>query len=582
MTTYEDRFKNWIVNTDAKLDSDYYNSENNNWDVIRNMIASKGVEILSSVAFEEWLQNNEFKPKDAVATFSDLPQDAELKELRGVLDENSVYVFDGTQWVKQSNINFDGLEPIKQAVVTVKENVSKVDERTSGFINIKEFGAVGDGVTDDTQALKDAINACKKGGQFAGHAIYVPTGKYKITSMITIDAPVNIFGVSSGNNSNYNQAPQFIFENCSAFYFTNTAEYCDFNNIRLTGNKSGNIDIANNVFGYAAFNFGSGAAGVFGNMIVENFDVGYVSFTRIGDAWSGAYRFFNQVKFRQNTYNVIQKGYTTDLNFLQCDFRDSLTGKTGRIYIDSSDKDSYQSTNFVNCTFELLGTADSRDYMKYGMIIKGNSTVKVTGGYTENSSVFVDEGASYVSSAFIKMGSDSQIISGGGYVNLTGAFGHSRRFDLPDLADTSFWTHNSLTYGNIVAYDGVLGHKFTVKDNLTNPSLTTANYNKYRSLGMQTLPYNSKEAIVKLEIEYKAPQNKTVQLQLSGISESTWSNIAYYDSRPGWRRKVYCAKIPTRDASNNLFEPRPIISLPNSVIGDEYYIREVNIEIFAK
>lgn len=48
-------------------------------------------------------------------------------------------------------------------------------------VSVKDFGAVGDGVTDDTVAIQAAINSS------AGNlAVYFPAGTYKVTSQITI------------------------------------------------------------------------------------------------------------------------------------------------------------------------------------------------------------------------------------------------------------------------------------------------------------------------------------------------------------------------------------------------------------
>jgi rhamnogalacturonyl hydrolase YesR len=46
--------------------------------------------------------------------------------------------------------------------------------------SVKDFGAVGDGIADDTKAFKDAIAATSSG------AIFVPAGRYKITDFIYI------------------------------------------------------------------------------------------------------------------------------------------------------------------------------------------------------------------------------------------------------------------------------------------------------------------------------------------------------------------------------------------------------------
>lgn len=47
---------------------------------------------------------------------------------------------------------------------------------------VTDHGAVGDGNHDDTQAIRDAIEACPP-----RHAVYIPNGTYKITGLINVD-----------------------------------------------------------------------------------------------------------------------------------------------------------------------------------------------------------------------------------------------------------------------------------------------------------------------------------------------------------------------------------------------------------
>ena len=54
------------------------------------------------------------------------------------------------------------------------------------WVNAKDFGAVGDGVTDDTTALQNAINACIGTGSLKPKALYIPAGNYLISSSLTI------------------------------------------------------------------------------------------------------------------------------------------------------------------------------------------------------------------------------------------------------------------------------------------------------------------------------------------------------------------------------------------------------------
>lgn len=145
--------------TPSIFDRTWRLEENQNWDILMSIFREGIDKTMSTEAIRQiidtWLQDNEFKPKEAVATFADLPQNAELKELRGVLDENAVYVFDGAQWLKQSNINFDGLAEFK---ALVENNLNSrgvlATAPPEGYT-----ACVGDGVTDDYAALQALINA---------------------------------------------------------------------------------------------------------------------------------------------------------------------------------------------------------------------------------------------------------------------------------------------------------------------------------------------------------------------------------------------------------------------------------------
>jgi len=59
-------------------------------------------------------------------------------------------------------------------------------------VSVKDFGASGDGVADDTVAIQNAINAAK-----IGNVVYFPPGTYKISSVLTLYAGVTLRGASS-------------------------------------------------------------------------------------------------------------------------------------------------------------------------------------------------------------------------------------------------------------------------------------------------------------------------------------------------------------------------------------------------
>jgi len=59
-----------------------------------------------------------------------------------------------------------------------------VESKLQDIVSVKDFGAVGDGVADDTAAIQAAIDSLTSGG-----VIIFPKGKYLVSSTITINTP---------------------------------------------------------------------------------------------------------------------------------------------------------------------------------------------------------------------------------------------------------------------------------------------------------------------------------------------------------------------------------------------------------
>ncbi len=63
------------------------------------------------------------------------------------------------------------------------------------YANVKQYGAVGDGSTDDTTAIAAAITAASAGG-----VVFFPVGNYKISSPLTLNgANTALMGVGAGS-----------------------------------------------------------------------------------------------------------------------------------------------------------------------------------------------------------------------------------------------------------------------------------------------------------------------------------------------------------------------------------------------
>lgn len=75
--------------------------------------------------------------------------------------------------------------------------ITNVEDKLAQTVSVKDFGAVGDGVADDTAAIQAALNAAK------GGAVFVPKGKYKITSNIDngISYEIRLIGEASAFSS---------------------------------------------------------------------------------------------------------------------------------------------------------------------------------------------------------------------------------------------------------------------------------------------------------------------------------------------------------------------------------------------
>lgn len=62
-----------------------------------------------------------------------------------------------------------------------------------GILNVRDYGALGDGVHDDSSAIISAIQASTDGG-----SVYFPPGNYLVTQELNITKPVQLYGVGLG------------------------------------------------------------------------------------------------------------------------------------------------------------------------------------------------------------------------------------------------------------------------------------------------------------------------------------------------------------------------------------------------
>ena len=78
---------------------------------------------------------------------------------------------------------------------------------TSPFINVLDYGAAGDGVTDDTGALQAAIAAAAPSSAPTGNTVFLPAGAYRVSSSLVV--PPGLALVGTGWNTPGSQANVF-------------------------------------------------------------------------------------------------------------------------------------------------------------------------------------------------------------------------------------------------------------------------------------------------------------------------------------------------------------------------------------
>lgn len=67
---------------------------------------------------------------------------------------------------------------------------------SSNYVNVRSHGAKGDGLNDDTAAIRAAIKAA----QSRGKTVFFPAGLYLVSQSVTVPAGVNLEGITSACN----------------------------------------------------------------------------------------------------------------------------------------------------------------------------------------------------------------------------------------------------------------------------------------------------------------------------------------------------------------------------------------------
>jgi hypothetical protein len=131
-------------------------------------------------------------------------------------------------------INSGNANDISYTLTAAGATAQTVQTKLEQYISVKDFGAVGDGVADDTAEIQAAIDAVISSG---GGMLYIPAGTYKTTSALTVSdaSKINIQGagkyitvITRANNT----GPILILENASGLT-TGNGYYFEWGSFKL-------------------------------------------------------------------------------------------------------------------------------------------------------------------------------------------------------------------------------------------------------------------------------------------------------------------------------------------------------------
>jgi hypothetical protein len=137
------------------------------------------------------------------------------------------------------------------------------------FISVKDFGAIGDGVTDDTVAIQAALTALTASG---GGVLNFPKGTYIVSSALVINAPIRLQGDGAGYIS-WGAYPTATIGTTIKYTGSASTSLKVITFLDINGGSSGIRDIAidcNNLAGYGCSLEGI-AGGEFSNLTVLKF-----------------------------------------------------------------------------------------------------------------------------------------------------------------------------------------------------------------------------------------------------------------------------------------------------------------------
>lgn len=190
--------------------------------------------------------------------------------MEDMLDKDNQHLFledeetDGGSFIANVNKIVDNLIPLRELndkltpdevnnLLNLADNVNEVggnlpivasgsteartlSDRFADVINVKDFGAVGDGITDDTEAIQNALDAANNGG-----IVFLPRANpsYRTTATLHIKGACTVFGAAASVDG----APTILYEGTGRAILVGNYIEEGHENIAVRGGSLENINV---------------------------------------------------------------------------------------------------------------------------------------------------------------------------------------------------------------------------------------------------------------------------------------------------------------------------------------------------
>lgn len=179
-------------------------------------------------------QGDKIKPKELMAL--DYCVAVTIAELRAKTDPDEAWIYYVTDPGQEGHFYYDAADngsPDNTGTVLVGATGARFKRIVQGEVNVRWFGAKGNGQTDDTAAIQASLDT--------GLGVYVPDGSYKISSTLIMRTPGQmLFGASKQRATIFNDtsAARLLSVGDPAINQNGMAPYCCIKDIGFAGNPS--------------------------------------------------------------------------------------------------------------------------------------------------------------------------------------------------------------------------------------------------------------------------------------------------------------------------------------------------------